>query len=120
MVIVIVSEEHVVNFADARAFGRSQNPVRIAAIVVWPAGIDQQGLSSRGDKQCGLATLDVNEVSAQILLRSPRDRPSKKGKQDDRKFPFAYGTSHLFPQNCSRSEPCMLRALPTIEVIWPT
>jgi hypothetical protein len=44
------------------AFCRSDDATSITAIVAGPAGINEQRLPFRRDKQRGLAALDVNEI----------------------------------------------------------
>jgi hypothetical protein len=63
MVIVIVGQQDVVDFADARALGSSKNPVGVAAIVVRPTRVNEQRLPGWSYEQCGLAAFDIDEVN---------------------------------------------------------
>ena len=119
MVIVIVGQQHVVDLADARALGCSKNPVGIAAIVVRPSCVDEQRLPGRGDKQRGLATLDIDEVNLKILFGRPCrqacQESGKKSEQDSGEFRSFVGDESLCflassrlrstQQGCWRSHP---------------
>ncbi len=42
MIVVIVGQQHIVNPVDTREFGGRDDSVGIAALIIWPAGIDQK------------------------------------------------------------------------------
>src|SRR5882757_4025193 len=71
MIVVIVSEQHVIDLLDAREFRSSQYSICIATSIVRPAGIDQQRLPCRRDKECRLAALDIHKVNSKVVFSSP-------------------------------------------------
>ena len=79
MVVVIVGQQHVVDLAYARTLGCGKNPVRVAAIVARPSCVNEQRFARRGYKKCGLAALNVDEVTpARSRVAAEADSPAKR------------------------------------------
>src|SRR6185437_11042507 len=80
VVIVIMREQHVIDPADPRLVGGGYDTVRVAAIVVRPSSIDEQGLAGRSYKERGLAALHVNHANLELPFRA-RFGPSRDGRE---------------------------------------
>jgi len=64
VVVVIVRNQHVVNFLDTCIVRRGHDSVRIAPVVTRPPGIDQQGIALRCDEQRSLPAFYIYKVDA--------------------------------------------------------
>src|SRR6185312_357073 len=62
VVNVIVSDEEVVDLADASLLAEGQNAVGVAAVGRGPAGVDEQAFAGGGDEEGCLTAFDVGEV----------------------------------------------------------
>jgi hypothetical protein len=80
VVIVIMRKQHIIYPAYARLVGGGYDAVRVAAIVVRPSGIDQQGLAGWSYEERGLAALHVNDVNLELPFRA-RFGPSRDGRE---------------------------------------
>ncbi len=95
VVIVIVSDQHIVDAAQASALRGGDDAIGIAEIVAGPTGVDQQRFPCRRDEQRGLAPLDVDEINAEFAgcrgtLRLQREYTCKYGNESDERA----GTKH--------------------------
>ena len=79
VVCMVVGQQQVIDLAHARIFGRGYDAVSIQAVVPCPAGIDQQRLPCRGDKERRLTAVHIDEVNLERMalcrLRSGQHRP---------------------------------------------
>src|SRR5215813_7491960 len=68
MVVVIVSDNNVVNLTNARELCGGGNAVRISALKTWPTCIDQHGLAGGTDDQRCLSPFNIDEVDVEWFL----------------------------------------------------
>uniref|UniRef100_E6PWS5 Uncharacterized protein n=1 Tax=mine drainage metagenome TaxID=410659 RepID=E6PWS5_9ZZZZ len=69
VVVVVVGDKDVVEVVESGFMRDGGDAVSIAAIVVGPSGVDEEGLSGGGDEERGLAALDIEEEDAEFLVR---------------------------------------------------
>src|SRR5579859_1866192 len=74
VVIVIMGQQDIIDLADAGTLGCSKNPVRIAATIFRPAGVDEQRLSRWGNEEGRLAALHIDEINLKIAFSGPNPR----------------------------------------------
>ena len=65
---VVVGNERVIDARDAGVFHCCLDANGIAAVVIGPAGIDEQRSAGWGDEECGLAAFDINGVDEEMPL----------------------------------------------------
>ena len=66
VVDVVVGEEDVVDVVEAGALGGGGDAVGVAALIVGPAGIDEERVVVGSDEEGGLAAFDVDEEDFQV------------------------------------------------------
>src|SRR6267143_2900781 len=62
VVLMEMCQQNKIDPLNRRLSGRSHDTVCIAAIIARPARVDEQRLPARGDKQRGLAALNIDEI----------------------------------------------------------
>ena len=95
VVVVIVSDQHVVDVAEARALRSCDNAIGVA-VVIRPASVDQQRLSRGGDEERRLPTLYIDEVDLQLTV-ALADACDADARQEGRR---ANSVSLLMPLFC--------------------
>jgi hypothetical protein len=68
MIVVVVSQQNILDTVYACELGGGENSVRIAALVAGPSGIDEKGVLVGSNKECGLTSFHVHEINLQIPL----------------------------------------------------
>src|SRR5260370_20786326 len=67
VVLMEMCQQNEINFRNCRISSRCDDTVCIAAIVAWPARVDEQRLPARCNKQRGLAALNIDEIDLKTV-----------------------------------------------------
>ena len=76
-----MGNQHVVDLADPGFLRRRNDPIRISAVIVRPARVDQKRLICGRNKQRRLSAFDVDEVDSQFAVVSGRRRIRQNAEQ---------------------------------------